>query len=154
MYITINPFILILVINLRSRRIPIVSFGVILALMAFSAVSIVQVQAHTPSGMTLEYDADTDELSVSVSHSVSDVNSHFIEEIVIYNNDAQVDSRTYTSQESTSGMSDTFTVDAVDGDVLKATAYCSISGSVTEEITIGTNTTTTTTTTTATPEPF
>lgn len=146
---------------MKNMRVVIVSYIAILFLV-ISALSPKQVQAHTPSDMTLEYDADTDELSVSVSHSVSDVDSHYIEEIIIYKNDVEVGSRSYTAQDSTSGMSDTFTVQAVDGDVLKATASCSISGSVTREITVSTETTTTettpttteTTTTPTTQEPF
>ena len=103
------------------------------------------VSAHSPSGMDLAYNSDTDTLTVTVQHSVTDPNSHYIEKIEIYKNDVLEIERTYTSQESSSQKSDTFSVDAVDGDVLKATAICNIAGSITRDLTIGTTTTTTTT---------
>jgi len=104
----------------------------------------IPVRAHTPGPMTLEYNADTDTLTVTVAHSVSSAD-HYIASLQLWKNDVSVETKTYTSQESNSGMDDTFTVAAVDGDVLKVTATCSISGFVTEEITVGSGPTTSTT---------
>lgn len=117
-------------------------FGLFAVILAFQSVL---VDAHSPSGVNLEYSLSTNELSVDVTHDVTNVNTHYIEQIIIEKNSVQVASRDYTSQDTTSGMSDTF-VEADEGDVLRATATCSISGQLSAEITV-TNTTTTTSTT-------
>jgi hypothetical protein len=119
--------------------------GLLLTLLFVSQTMIVE--AHTPGPMTLEYDDDTDILTVTVTHSTADVNSHYIYEIVIEKNSVQVDIETYTNQSSASQVVATFTVAAVDGDILRATAKCSVSGQISEQITVGGSTTTTTTTT-------
>jgi hypothetical protein len=108
-----------------------------------------RVSAHPPANVSLDYNFSTQVLTVSVSHSVSNVNTHYIEQIVIEKNSVQVDSRDYTSQDSTASMSDTFNINATHGDILKATAICSISGSGFDEITVidpASSTTTTSTT--------
>lgn len=102
------------------------------------------VSAHSPSGVEIDYDAETNTLSVDVYHTVSDPNSHYIEEIEVYLNDVLEIERTYTSQESTSSMSDTFIIEATDGDVIEVEAYCNQFGSFENTLTIGNEETTTT----------
>ncbi len=102
------------------------------------------VTAHTPGPMNLEYNTDTDILTVTVVHSTADPNTHYIYEIVIEKNSVQVDSQTYTSQIDPTQVVETFTISAVDGDTLRATAKCSVSGQVSETLTIGGSTTGTT----------
>jgi hypothetical protein len=103
--------------------------------------------AHSPGPMVLDYDAETDVLTVTVTHSTADVNSHYIYEIVIEKNSVQVDIQTYSSQSDSTQIVETFTIDAVDGDVLEATAKCSVSGQITEDITVEIPSTTTSSTT-------
>ncbi|MBE0525533.1 MAG: hypothetical protein IH631_01225 [Candidatus Thorarchaeota archaeon] len=105
--------------------------------------------AHTPGPMTLDYNTSTDILTVTVTHVTADVNTHYIYEIVIEKNSVQIDIQTYTSQSSASQVVETFTVTAVDGDILKATAKCSVSGQVSNQITV-TDPATTSSSTTAT----
>ena len=124
------------------------------------AGQLVAVDAHTPAQISLEYDFDLQELTVTVSHSVSDTNTHYIYEIVVEKNSALFTTESYTSQSSTSGMSETISIPAVDGDVLSATAKCSISGQVSGQVTVidptttSTTTATTSTSTTSTGEPI
>jgi hypothetical protein len=108
------------------------SFLIIAALIPF----VYNVQAHAPSGLVLEYNFSTQTLDVTVPHSVSDVNSHYIEEIIIWVNDVEDQTETYTSQTSTSEHQDSFSVTAVHGDVIKVQATCSISGSLTDDIVV------------------
>jgi len=130
-------------VRYANRIIPLVMITLLLA--SFQ----MPVQAHSPSSMELEYDAEIDTLTVTVSHSVS--GDHRIAQIQVWKNDVSQVVRTYDPpQESTSGMDDTFTIDAVDGDVLRVTATCSVSGSITESLTVSISGTTTTTTTTTT----
>jgi len=135
-----------------SRLIPLAVFVLIIASIQMP------VQAHSPGPMTLSYDVESDTLWVQVTHSVS--GDHRVLQIQVWKNDVLVNTRAYDApQETTSGMDDTFMVPANSGDVLKVTATCSISGSVTAEITVGvdetdttTETTTSTTDTTTPPE--
>lgn len=113
---------------------------------AMFAVASSSVQAHSPSNMTLAYDADAHTLTVTVFHAVADVNTHYIARIEIAKNGTAYTSRVYTSQESPSFMDDIFNVNATDGDILQATAYCSITGSITRQLTVGGTETTTSTT--------
>ena len=94
----------------------------------------IDTQAHPASLMELEYDFGTKILDVTVFHTVSDVNTHYIKEIKIYVNDVLNQTETYTSQTTLSKHEDSFTVNAVHNDVIKVQATCSISGILTEEI--------------------
>ncbi len=105
----------------------------VISLLAFIPVP---TRAHTPSNMTLSYDYDNQILTVTVIHSVADVNTHYIEQIIINKNSQFVMDRNYTSQASTSSMSDTFNVAAADDDILQVTAICSISGQITRQLTV------------------
>lgn len=126
--------------------------------MIFALILICQptkVSAHNPTSVTLEYDSGTEILTVVVNHGVpaGSLPSHYIYNVVVEKNSVQVVSRDYVSENNTvSGLTDTFSVSAVDGDVLKATARCTQAGIKSGEITL-TTTTTTTDTGTTTPPP-
>jgi len=116
--------------------------GLMFVLLVASQCTIVE--AHSPGPMTLEYNMDTDILTVTVTHVTADVNSHYVYEIVVLKNSIQVDIESYTSQSDSSQVIETFAIAAEDGDVLSVTAKCSVAGQVTEEITVGDTTPTTT----------
>ncbi len=48
----------------------------VLALFAMVAFVVAPTRAHPPSDMTLSYDYDDQQLTVAVSHSVADMNTH------------------------------------------------------------------------------
>ncbi len=118
--------------------------------LAFLALASVHVSAHSPSNMSLSYDVDTNELAVQVTHSVDNPSAHYVEEVIVLKNSVEVASRSYTSQASSTGMSDVFSIEATAGDVISVTASCSIAGSITRQITGESTTTTTSQTTTTT----
>jgi hypothetical protein len=95
-----------------------------------------KVLAHNPAGMTLEYDFSAQKLNVTITHNVADTNTHYIEKVEIWKNDVLEITRDYTSQPSTSSFTYSYDISAVDGDVLKVKGTCSISGSITREITV------------------
>jgi hypothetical protein len=115
----------------REKLLFLMSFLAILILIQASPVA-----AHPPSSMNLSYDFASQVLTVDVSHSVSDVNSHYIYEVVVEKNSVDVLTRDYTTQNSTSGMSATYNIAADHGDVLSVTAKCSQSGQMTDEVTV------------------
>jgi len=109
-----------------------------LAVLALSALLSIPVQAHQPSEVGLSFDQDNQTLNVAVLHKVSSPAGHYVARVDIFKNDEKILSNEYTSQPS---ASDTFTysyaVNATSGDVLKATATCSIAGSRSGELKVG-----------------
>ncbi|MFW9805450.1 MAG: hypothetical protein ACFFFK_01815 [Candidatus Thorarchaeota archaeon] len=108
----------------------------------------VPVSAHNPTSVTLEYNSETETLTVIVAHAVpsGSLSSHYIYNIVIEKNSVEVISRDYASGDNTvTGTTDTFSVTATEGDVLSATARCTQSGIKTDQITISSATDTDTT---------
>ena len=110
------------------------------------------VSAHAPAAIGLDYDFGTQVLTVDVSHGTTDPDNHYIIQIIVEKNSVEFMTKDYTSQPSTTSITDTFDVPAVDGDVLSVTAFCNLAGQHTESITVSdpSSTTTTTTTTTST----
>jgi desulfoferrodoxin (superoxide reductase-like protein) len=96
------------------------------------------VLAHQPSQMALEYDADTQMLAISITHSVPDSTSHYVKKVEITKNGEPLLTKDYTSQPSASTFSYTYAIAADNEDVLDVTAYCSIYGSIREQITVST----------------
>jgi len=92
--------------------------------------------AHPPAEMKLEYNFDEQTLSVTITHSVSTPESHYVKKLEIKKNADLYLTRDYTSQPTTSTFTYTYDVTVGDGDVLEATAYCSLYGSKTERITV------------------
>jgi hypothetical protein len=86
--------------------------------------------------MVLEYDFTTQKLNVTITHDVPTPDTHYIETVEIYKNNTLLNSYPYTSQPTTSTFSYEYDVSAVDGDVIKVNITCSISGKLTEQITV------------------
>ncbi len=107
----------------------------ILAILTLSALLSIPAQAHPPSEVGLRYDLENQTLNVTVLHKVSSPSGHYVARVDIFKNDEKILSNEYTSQPS---VSDPFTysyaVNATSGDVLKATARCSIAGSRSGEL--------------------
>ncbi|MFX1607108.1 MAG: hypothetical protein ACFFDD_14535 [Promethearchaeota archaeon] len=104
--------------------------------MALLVIQAVPVSAHTPGPMTLDYNFGTQVLSVQVTHSVTDVNTHYIYQVVVEKNSVVVLTRDYTTQNTTSGLSATYSIAGAHGDVLRVTAKCIISGQASDQITV------------------
>lgn len=113
-----------------------------IALLAISILAVMiliqgtPVYAHSPGPMTLSYDFTNQELTIVVTHSVPDVNSHYIIQVNIDKNSVDYLTRDYTSQNTTSQMSAIYSISAVHGDVLSVQAICSVSGSVSGQTTV------------------
>ena len=92
--------------------------------------------AHPPQDMVLDYDIDTQILSVSITHISPAPNSHYVNRIDVERNDEVIISEEYDSQPTTSEYTNTYDISAVIGDELIVTAYCNIQGSITRSITV------------------
>jgi len=114
-----------------------------------------QVAATPPSNIDCSYVFDTNTLNVEIQHATDNMETHYIARIEISVNSVLNQTRDYTSQPNLIGLSDSFIVPAIVGDVINVTAICSVSGQLTSLLTIteqDTFTTTTSTTTTTTTE--
>ena len=110
----------------------------ILTVLAILALLSIPVQAHPPSEVMPSYDQENQTLNVAVLHKVSSPSSHYVVRIDIFKNDEKILSNEYTSQPSASDpFTYSYAVNATFGDVLKATAFCSIAGSRSGELKVG-----------------
>lgn len=105
-------------------------------LMIMILIQGITVNAHTPASVNLSYDFSSQVLTVQVSHSVADVNTHYIYQVVVEKNSVVILTRDYTTQNTTSGMSATYNIPAAHNDVLRVTAKCIISGQNSNQITV------------------
>jgi len=139
-----------------SRKV-VLSISALILLSFFFIVLSTPVLAHPPSKMALEYDDDTQMLSVSITHSVPDPTSHYVKKVEITKNGEPLLTREYTSQPTTSTLTYTYAIAAAKGDDLEVTAYCSLYGSIRKQMTVSTSppsaTPTAAETTTATAQP-
>jgi len=94
-------------------------------------------KAHTPSNMSLSNNSNTEILSVTITHSVIDPNSHFIESVEIKVNGSTALNQPYTSQPTSSSFTYQYDITAGDGATIQVIATCNIAGSITRTITIG-----------------
>jgi len=92
--------------------------------------------AHSPSQVSLVYDSQNQSLSVTTTRQVSNPSSHYVFKIVVQKNGEQVLTKEYKSQPTSSTFTYDYPINATKGDVLKATAFCSIAGSRSGEITV------------------
>ena len=94
------------------------------------------VTGHGPSGVELSYDHGEQQLSVTITHSVGDPDTHYIDTVRIDKNDTLYATYTYTSQPDASTFTYVYNVSAGDGDELEATAECNQGGSRTGKLTV------------------
>ena len=92
--------------------------------------------AHAPQEMLLEFDKDTQTLEVTITHIVSDPNSHYVNKVEIEKNSVLIDTYLYDSQPTKDTFSYNYTVEVVDGDELTVTSFCNIGGSIERSIVI------------------
>ena len=104
--------------------------AVIIILLSCAVVQLPVISAHAPSDMTLEYDIDSQILTVTLVHSVSNPQSHYVYRIEIEKNGVVYTSEEFVGQPTDSEFIYTFSVPATDRDVLKLTAECNLGGSI------------------------
>lgn len=113
----------------------------LIILLAGLSVLPLAVNAHPPSSMDISYDTDDQTLNVTISHGVSNVDSHYIERLEVRKNDSVYLSRDYTSQPSTSTFTYSLDVPATEGDTLSVTAICNQYGSLQKTLVVNGETT-------------
>ena len=100
-------------------------------------LSSTNVYAHSPSEMSLTYNSTTHDLQISVTHQVSNPDTHYVFRINIKINNETYANREYSNQP---GSSFTYTfeeLEVIEGDTIEVTAYCNQGGYLTKQLTIG-----------------
>ena len=115
-------------------------FALLLATLTLLSLAVIvlpaPVLAHPPATMDLDYNPETQTLSIAITHQVSDPDNHYVEKIEVTESGFPLLTEDYTSQPSTSTFTYTYTVAAREGDVLDVTAYCNLFGSMKKQITV------------------
>ena len=93
----------------------------------------IPVLAHSPSQVLLAYDDMNQTLNVTITHTSTNP-SHYVREVVVQKNGDDILRKEYANQTAANTFSYHYLINATAGDVLKATAYCSISGSRSAQI--------------------
>jgi len=89
----------------------------------------VTMQAHPPKDIVAEFDNETKELAVTISHYVDDPVRHYIDKVVIELNDEEIVTQKLKAQVTKGEQKALYLVtDAAEGDKISVTAYCSIAG--------------------------
>jgi len=123
--------------SINTKASPFGITGIIaLAAMVLIVMLAMSAMAHSPSQVSLNYDSRNQTLEVTTTHTVSNPGGHYVMKIAVEKNGAQILTKEYTSQPTSSTFSYDYPINATKGDVLKATAYCSIAGSRSAEITV------------------
>ncbi|MBY9020118.1 MAG: hypothetical protein KGD67_03600 [Candidatus Lokiarchaeota archaeon] len=102
--------------------------------LVFLSIAGVNVKAHPPSNMSLEFNSSTNILKVSITHGVSDNTTHYIYSILISVNGSVDQSPIYTSQPDLVLFSYEYTVVTNDGSTIQVSATCIEGGTLTRTL--------------------
>jgi len=100
----------------------------------FLTIASINVRAHPPDNMSLEYNPGTNTLKVSITHGVSDNSSHYVVSVVVRVNGSIDQTQFYTSQPDLLFFIYEYTVITNDGSTIQVTAVCSQGGSITKTL--------------------
>lgn len=104
-----------------------------IALFVFLSISCVY--AHQPSWVISNYDSVKNELSVTITHRVSNYRRHYITRIDLIKNGRIVDSKQFNRQFNKGIQKANFTIHNIKPtDILSIKAYCNITGELEKDI--------------------
>jgi hypothetical protein len=112
------------------RSVPILLFLVALISIPYT------VCANAPSGTTVSYNLETQDLRVTITHPVSDQTTHYIKEVKIEKNGVLYNTSLYDSQPDSNSFTYTYQINATTGDTIDVTASCIQGGSKTIQHTV------------------
>ena len=93
--------------------------------------------AHSPKSVDVEFDSETRILNVAVTHSVSNASKHYVNKVIVELNGKKVIEQKFSSQTNEEEQHVLYSIhDAKEGDKIKVTAYCNISGKKNTELTV------------------
>ncbi|MGD8978683.1 MAG: hypothetical protein PVH23_01265 [candidate division WOR-3 bacterium] len=93
--------------------------------------------AHPPGGVEVEFDPESKVLNILVPHSVNDASRHYISKLIVDLNGKKIVEQRFRSQIDDDEQRVLYSIhDATEGDKIKVTAFCNISGKRSSEITV------------------
>lgn len=110
--------------------------GMLLVLIPNSILQ--DVQAHSPSAVALSYDDSLNQLTIEITHSVSNPSTHYIQEVEIQVNSLTNITAQYTSQPDPTQFDYTYDITLQDGDEVVGIARCNLGGSKSDSFTFST----------------
>jgi len=110
----------------------------LVSLIVFSTIPFI-VFANAPSGLTVSYNLQTQDLQVTITHPVNDPTAHYIYKVELQKNGLIHNTSTYTSQPDPNSFTYTYRINATTGDTIDVTASCIQGGSKTTQYTVSTN---------------
>ena len=96
------------------------------------------VYAHPPSDIKINFDPSTKIVTAVILHNTSNPASHYIKKVDIGLNDEEIIELSFIKQDNRESRTVTYFIPNVkDEDVISVEGYCSISGKLKKEITVG-----------------
>lgn len=93
--------------------------------------------AHPPKGVELDFDSETAVLNVLVTHGVNDASRHYISKLIVELNGKKIIEQKFRSQINGEEQRVHYSIhDAREGDKIKVTAFCNVSGKRSSEIAV------------------
>ncbi len=100
----------------------------------FLTIASVNVKAHAPINMILDYNSGTNTLTVSITHSVTYNTTHYVASVVVSVNGSVDQNHVYTSQPDTVNFVYIYTVVTNNGSTIRVTASCNQGGAITKTL--------------------
>jgi hypothetical protein len=109
----------------------------VICMLLLSTIFIVMpAMAHPSQDMVLDYNLETSELSVTITHETPAPTVHYIYKVDIELNNQLIISEEYDSQPTNDVFTYIYIIETEIGDEITVTAICNIQGSITRSITI------------------
>jgi hypothetical protein len=100
--------------------------------MVFLTIASINVRAHPPSNVVLDFNSSTNTLTVTITHVVDDNTTHYISSVVISVNGSVDQTLGYSSQPDLAFFIYEYTVITNDGSTIKVETTCIEGGTFTE----------------------
>lgn len=92
--------------------------------------------ADPPKDVVLDYNLQTQTLTVTITHKSTFTGMHYIKQVEIKKNDKLAGNNEYTSQPGKTTFAYTYNIPAALNDVMEVTATCNIQGKKTTTLTV------------------
>ena len=124
--------------NKYTKRKKIKSIKISTIILCFLAIILLSqnVIAHSPSNISLNYNHENQKLETTITHQVSNPESHYIYNIIIKKNDETYNTYNYTNQTTSSSFTYIYEINLTEGDIIEVTALCNQGGSIKKQLSI------------------
>lgn len=116
--------------RIGARFIVLGSVGMIVALCFSAALA----GAHSPSDISLSYNATAGELAVTITHPAADPAKHYVKEVQVSVDGQMVKTSAYTSQPAATPFTYIYPLQAPAGSRIEVQAPCILGGSLTRTL--------------------